>query len=79
LPEHHTLAKVRAESNALTFYGENGPIETVSGKGAGRFPTAQAVVGDLWELLFALEAEDVQERSDASVHYLSSARRNACA
>ena len=79
LPEHHTLARVRAESNALTFYGENGPIETVSGKGAGRFPTAQAVVGDLWELLFALEAEDVEERSDASVHYLSSARQNACA
>jgi homoserine dehydrogenase len=79
LPDHHTLAQVRAESNALTFYGADGPIETVSGKGAGRFPTAQAVVGDLWELLFTMETEQNQAEGDASVHYLASARRNACA
>ena len=79
LPEHHALAKVKAESNALTFYGEDGAIETVRGKGAGRFPTAQAVVGDLWELLFALEAKKPQESGHASIHYLAPSQHNACA
>jgi hypothetical protein len=73
------LAQVQAESNALTFYGKNGPIETVSGKGAGRFPTAQAVVGDLWDILFTLDGEMTSGQDDASIHYLPQAERNACA
>ena len=81
-PESHPLAQVRAESNALTFYGDHGPLETVAGKGAGRFPTAQAVMGDLWQLLRARESALAKESATAKparVHYLQAAKRKACA
>jgi homoserine dehydrogenase len=79
LPQSHPLARVRAERNAITFYRDGGPLETVNGKGAGRFPTAQAVIGDLWDLLFDLDAEGVANESDSRVHYLPRARSKPCA
>ena len=47
LPLDHSLAQVGAEHNALELWTESGVVERWLGAGAGRWPTAQAVVGDL--------------------------------
>ena len=46
----HPLARTRRESNALALQLEDGTTLTLSGKGAGRRPTAQSVMGDVLEL-----------------------------
>lgn len=51
LPSSHPLAKVHGESNAILIHAADGSTTRLSGKGAGRWPTAQAVFADLQQLL----------------------------
>ncbi len=44
------LARARNEGNAVVFTPERGPATLVTGKGAGRAPTAASLVGDLVRL-----------------------------
>jgi homoserine dehydrogenase len=44
------LAAVRAEQNAAVIERDDGAIEIVRGRGAGRWPTAESIVADLLEL-----------------------------
>lgn len=47
VPEEHQIAKVEDAYNALWIHGDFAGDLMFSGKGAGSFPTASAVVGDL--------------------------------
>ena len=46
----HPLARTVAEQNAVLIHTEDGARFVLRGRGAGRWPTTQAVVGDLLEL-----------------------------
>ncbi|HTF90165.1 MAG TPA: homoserine dehydrogenase, partial [Planctomycetota bacterium] len=50
LDSDHALARTVAEQNAVTIHTEDGVHIVLRGKGAGRWPTTQSVVGDLLEL-----------------------------
>jgi homoserine dehydrogenase len=50
LPAGHPLAQVRDEGNAALLTPQQGDAVLLRGKGAGRWPTTEAVVGDLLEL-----------------------------
>ena len=50
LPRSHPLAQVHGEGNALLVHDADGATTRLSGKGAGRWPTAEAVCADLFEL-----------------------------
>lgn len=51
ISEHHPLASVKEENNALALYlqGRSEPITKI-GKGAGAIPTARSIVRDLMEV-----------------------------
>lgn len=44
------LARVRNEENCIVIHGSHGIVDQVCGKGAGRWPTAEAVVADVLDL-----------------------------
>jgi homoserine dehydrogenase len=46
----HPLARVSGVENCLIVQAENGRTWDVRGRGAGRWPTTEAVVGDLFDL-----------------------------
>lgn len=50
LPFNHPLAQTRGVENRLIVETENGERVIVSGKGAGRWPTTEAVMADLFDL-----------------------------
>jgi homoserine dehydrogenase len=50
LPLNHPLAQVRGVENKLIVESEVGEPVIVSGKGAGRWPTTEAVIADLFDL-----------------------------
>ena len=50
LPPDDPLARARDEGNCVLFTSEEGEATLVSGKGAGRIPTASSLVGDLKRL-----------------------------
>jgi homoserine dehydrogenase len=50
LPAEHLLAQLRDEENAVVLGLSNGSDLVLRGKGAGRWPTTQAVIGDLLSL-----------------------------
>jgi homoserine dehydrogenase len=45
------VARLRGAENGLVIRGCDGSVEVVRGTGAGRWPTAQAVLADLLDLL----------------------------
>lgn len=47
LPLDHPMAQAQGEGNVVVIETEEGQRLTLSGKGAGRWPTAEAVVADL--------------------------------
>lgn len=51
LSETHSLAGARGEGNTLLVHRVDGSVTLLSGKGAGRWPTTEAVFADLGELL----------------------------
>jgi len=67
LPFDHPLADVTGADNRLVVEPEvGGPAWIVSGRGAGRWPTAEAVMADLFDLrrkaqAAAVESEDREE------------------
>jgi homoserine dehydrogenase len=50
LPDEHPLASVTGAQNRLVIDLEGGERLTVSGTGAGRYPTTEAVIADLLDL-----------------------------
>lgn len=50
IPDTHVLASINEEVNAVLFSGKNVGQILLSGKGAGKFPTASVVVSDIIEL-----------------------------
>jgi homoserine dehydrogenase len=50
IPESHPLALVKGSENRLLIETDGGSNETISGRGAGRWPTTEAVVADLFDL-----------------------------
>jgi homoserine dehydrogenase len=64
LPESDFLAGARAEQNRAEIVAGNGQVVRLSGKGAGRWPTALSILGDVHEYLrgrrIALPDEQVQ-------------------
>ena len=50
LPEANPLAGLRAEGNGILVVAQSGERELWIGKGAGRWPTTEAVLADLLEL-----------------------------
>ncbi len=51
LPESDFLAGARAEENRVEIVGKNGVVVRLAGKGAGRWPTALSILGDVHEYL----------------------------
>ena len=64
LPESDFLAGARAEQNRVEIVAGNGQIVRLAGKGAGRWPTALSILGDVHEYLregrLAVADEQVQ-------------------
>lgn len=50
LSADHPLAGVRREENRVVVTRTDGTVRTAAGKGAGRWPTAEAVVADILDL-----------------------------
>ena len=50
LPFDHPLARVHGVENRLIVQSQNGMSWEISGRGAGRWPTTEAVIGDLFDL-----------------------------
>jgi homoserine dehydrogenase len=61
LPLDHTLAQVRGANNGLLVEPHVGTAWTVSGRGAGRWPTAEAVLADLLDLKRELQMTETDE------------------
>ncbi len=47
---HHPLASVRGADNAVIFATTCGSQHVIAGRGAGRWATAESVVGDLLQI-----------------------------
>ena len=63
LPLNHRFANAQGEDNRLVIHTGEGESLQLSGRGAGRFPTSQAVVNDLINLVrefFLSRAEKMQ-------------------
>lgn len=58
IPTGHPLARIDGVTNAVTVQGDAVGEVTFSGPGAGRGPTASAVVGDLLNVASLLDAPD---------------------
>ena len=50
IPDHHPLASIHNEFNALYIYGDSVGEILISGKGAGGAPTGSAVVSDILDI-----------------------------
>jgi homoserine dehydrogenase len=50
LPAAHPLRGLRDEQNGVVFHLDGGPPVVLRGKGAGRWPTAESVMADLFDL-----------------------------
>lgn len=50
LPRSHAFALTKGAENCLILETENGDVTTITGRGAGRYATAESVIGDLFEL-----------------------------
>jgi homoserine dehydrogenase len=61
LPSVHPLANVSGVENRLIVQSQNGRTWEVGGRGAGRWPTTEAVIGDLFDLWRESAAELEQE------------------
>jgi homoserine dehydrogenase len=50
LPLDHAMAQAQGEGNAIVIETEDGMRVSLAGKGAGRWPTAEAVIADLLDV-----------------------------
>jgi homoserine dehydrogenase len=60
---YHPLAHIRGEWNALEITLANGDTTVVTGRGAGRWPTTEAVIADLLELRRECQLKIVRVRA----------------
>jgi homoserine dehydrogenase len=67
----HCLANVEAEENGAKITLASGFVQTLSGKGAGRWPTAEAVMADVLHI-WRLRSEAGERRPSAAVPAQSS-------
>lgn len=65
LDRSHAFANTRNEENCLEIHSETGDIVHVRGKGAGRWPTTESVVADLFDL-YRAEQVGTEEASCAA-------------
>jgi homoserine dehydrogenase len=83
VPQHHPLASVEGVNNAIFIKGSAVGEIMLYGPGAGRFPTASAVVGDVINLASAIKLPDFARyfqlpiRSQVSEVYPIEATSNA--
>jgi homoserine dehydrogenase len=56
----HIFAETRNEENCLEIRSESGEVVYVRGKGAGRWPTAEAVIADVFDVLRIARAEVIR-------------------
>jgi homoserine dehydrogenase len=61
LPFDHPLASVRGVENRLLIQSQTGRSWDVRGSGAGRWPTTEAVLGDLFDLWRESNAVEVEQ------------------
>lgn len=61
LPLNHPLAQVNGAENRLIVQPEIGEPVVVSGIGAGRWPTTEAVMADLFDIRQQQAAEESEE------------------
>ena len=61
LSSDHPLASVNGVNNHLLVHSANGRVWSIAGRGAGRWPTAEAVLADLIDLRTELAADLVEE------------------
>lgn len=59
LPASHALGGLRDEQNGVVFHVKGGPPVVLRGKGAGRWPTAEAVMADLLDVARERPAAEV--------------------
>jgi homoserine dehydrogenase len=57
LNRDHVFAQIHNEENCLEIHTETGEMVYVRGKGAGRWPTAEAVMADVFDVCRAARAE----------------------
>lgn len=58
LPADNPFARLRGVENSLVLHFANGEETRLTGRGAGRWPTAESVLGDLYELRAARAREE---------------------
>jgi homoserine dehydrogenase len=66
LPRDHPFARIRGADNALRIESRNGGVLDLTARGAGRWPTTEAVLADLHDLL-AERAPVANRLADRSV------------
>jgi homoserine dehydrogenase len=64
LPFDHPLAQVNGVENRLIIQSESGRTWNVAGRGAGRWPTTEAVMADLFDLRRALAGNSIEEEQE---------------
>ncbi|MBL8268468.1 homoserine dehydrogenase [Steroidobacter sp.] len=67
LPASDFLSGARAEQNRVEIVGGNGQVVRLAGKGAGRWPTALSILGDVHEYLRDRRLVDADEQSPPAV------------
>jgi homoserine dehydrogenase len=68
LPESDFLAGARGEENRVEIHTGNGDVVRLAGKGAGRWPTALSILGDVHEYLRERRVAEPAERVPAAVN-----------
>lgn len=68
VPLHHPLAGIEGVNNAIFINGSAVGEVMLSGPGAGQFPTASAVVGDIFNLTSALKLPDFAKYFQPAMH-----------
>jgi len=66
LPESHPVSALRDEETGVVFHLEGRPPLVLRGKGAGRWPTAEAMVADLLDLARERPAIEAVAANEAS-------------
>ena len=54
-PSSHVFAKTKGAENCLVIEDDGGKSKVLTGRGAGRYATTEAVIADLFDVLYAVE------------------------
>ncbi len=67
LPARHPLAGTRGEENRVLIHLDGGDVLLLKGKGAGRWPTTEAVMADIFDIYRERRTKDQTARSVRAV------------